>query len=337
MTTSTVELAHQSRIVFDETPGDETVIPDDQNNLNGQGHQPASDGILLVIHAGAGSIGKGRTPERVAQVEADLRHALDAGYALLAAGAPAVDAVCAAIHVMEDAPEFNAGRGAALTSEGRVAMDACLMTGDGEVGSVMGLAHAKHPIDAARAVKERTKHVAFARPADALLAGWGVELEDDEYFITDDRRRSLANAQANGDEWEKHGTIGAVARDAQGRLAAATSTGGITNQMPGRVGDTPLTGCGTYAADDSVAVSCTGIGEAFIKEVAAHQLADRVRFAGQSPREAAAAVLDGVAAHRGDGGLIVVPAHGGGIMAFNSEMMNYGYASPAGSKVNGGH
>lgn len=306
------------RVVIEETP------------------DTGSDDILLVIHAGAGSIGTWHTPERIALVESDLRRALDAGYALLAAGKPATEAVCAAIHVMEDAPEFNAGRGAALTSEGLVSMDACLMTGDGEVGSVIGVTHAKHPIDAARAVKEQSKHVAFAKPGDDLLAGWGVELADDDYFITDERRRSLANAQANGDEWEKHGTIGAVARDAQGRLAAATSTGGITNQMPGRVGDTPMTGCGNYAADDSAAVSCTGIGEAFIKEVAAHQLADRVRFAGQSPREAVSAVLDGVASHHGDGGMIVVPSHGSGVMAFNSEMMNYGYACPAGSKVNGG-
>ena len=247
--------------------------------------QADPDGILLVIHAGAGNRGKKDTPERRAQVEQDLNRALEAGYALLEQGAPAEDAVCAAIRVMEDAPEFNAGRGAALTSEGIVSMDSCLMTGDSE------------------------------------------------YFITPARQESLREAQSNGDEWEKHGTIGAVARDASGNIAAGTSTGGITNQMPGRVGDSPLPGCGTYANNDSVAISCTGIGEAFVKEVAAHQVSDRVLYAKEDPVEAAKAALDGVARHHGDGGMIVVPAHGDGAMVFNSEMMNCGWKSPKGSYV----
>ena len=138
---------------------------------------------------------------------------------------------------MEDAPEFNAGRGAALTSDGIAQMDACLMTGDGEVGAVTGVSTVKNPIDAARAVKEQTKHVLFADPTDAEIADWGVATESNEYFITEQRRQSLAEAQSGGDEWEKHGTIGAVARDAEGNIAAGTSTGGITNQMHGRVGD----------------------------------------------------------------------------------------------------
>ena len=217
-------------------------------------------GITLVIHAGAGSRGKHSTPERIAQVELDLQRALDAGYQLLESGAPAHEAVVAAIHVMEDAPEFNAGRGAALTSDGIAQMDACLMTGDGEVGAVTGVSTVKNPIDAARAVKEQTKHVLFADPTDAEIADWGVATESNEYFITEQRRQSLAEAQSGGDEWEKHGTIGAVARDAEGNIAAGTSTGGITNQMHGRVGDSPLPGCGTFANQSTVAVSCTGIG-----------------------------------------------------------------------------
>ena len=277
-------------------------------------------GITLVIHAGAGSRGKHSTPERIAQVELDLQRALDAGYQLLESGAPAHEAVVAAIHVMEDAPEFNAGRGAALT-------------GDGEVGAVTGVSTVKNPIDAARAVKEQTKHVLFADPTDAEIADWGVATESNEYFITEQRRQSLAEAQSGGDEWEKHGTIGAVARDAEGNIAAGTSTGGITNQMPGRVGDSPLPGCGTYANNDSVAISCTGIGEAFVKEVAAHQVSDRVLYAKEDPVEAAKAALDGVARHHGDGGMIVVPAHGDGAMVFNSEMMNCGWKSPKGSYV----
>lgn len=174
--------------------------------------QADPDGILLVIHAGAGNRGKKDTPERRAQVEQDLNRALEAGYALLEQGAPAEDAVCAAIRVMEDAPEFNAGRGAALTSEGIVSMDSCLMTGvDGEVGSACGLTTSKNPINVARAIKEKTKHVMFAKPGNDLLKEWGIELCDSEYFITPARQESLREAQSNGDEWEKHGTIGAVA------------------------------------------------------------------------------------------------------------------------------
>ncbi|KAB8288966.1 asparaginase [Bifidobacterium ramosum] len=325
------------------------------------------DGITLIIHAGAGDRGRHHTPERSAQVQSDLRRALDAGYAVLEAGGSAEDAVIAAIHVMEDAPEFNAGRGAALTSDGIAQMDACLMDGDGEVGAVAGVSTVKHPIDAARAVKDRTKHVLFADPTDAEIAAWGVETQPNEYFITEERRRSLAEAQAGGDAWakradeagdgaetagtsrdaagsgviggslgdEKHGTIGAVARDAAGRIAAGTSTGGITNQMHGRVGDSPLPGCGTFADRRTVAVSCTGIGEAFIKAVAAHQVADRVRFAGESVHDAAVATLAEVAAHHGDGGMIVLPANGRGVVAYNSEMMNFGYRSAAGERVNG--
>lgn len=295
----------------------------------------AENGITLIIHAGAGSRGKHSTPERRAQVEADLNRALDAGYALLEAGAPAHEAVIAAIHVMEDAPEFNAGRGAALTSDGIAQMDACLMTGDGEVGAVTGVSTVKNPIDAARAVKEQTKHVLFADPTDGEIDAWGVAKEPNEYFITEQRRQSLAEAQSGGDEWEKHGTIGAVARDAAGNIAAGTSTGGITNQMHGRVGDSPLPGCGTYADQRTVAVSCTGIGEAFIKVVAAHQVSDRVRFAGESVHDAAVATLDEVAAHHGDGGMIVLPATGRGVIAYNSEMMNLGYRSADGSFVQG--
>ena len=253
-------------------------------------------GITLVIHAGAGSRGKHSTPERIAQVELDLQRALDAGYQLLESGAPAHEAVVAAIHVMEDAPEFNAGRGAA---------------------------------------QEQTKHVLFADPTDAEIADWGVATESNEYFITEQRRQSLAEAQSGGDEWEKHGTIGAVARDAEGNIAAGTSTGGITNQMHGRVGDSPLPGCGTFANQSTVAVSCTGIGEAFIKVVAAHQVSDRVRFSGENVEDAATATLDEVAAHHGDGGMIVLPAVGRGVVAYNSEMMNFGYRSAQGGKVQG--
>ncbi|WP_348519502.1 isoaspartyl peptidase/L-asparaginase [Bifidobacterium sp. ESL0745] len=289
----------------------------------------AEDGPMLLIHGGAGSRGNHNAEE----VDRDLNRALDAGYARLKAGASAEEAVIAAIHVMEDAPEFNAGRGAALTSDGIVQMDACLMDGDGSVGAATGLGTARNPIDVAQAVKDKTKHVLFAEPTAQELADWGIETEDNEYFITDERRRQLVNAQNNGDDWQKHGTIGAVARDAQGHIAAGTSTGGITNQMHGRVGDSPLPGCGTFADQRSVAVSCTGIGEAFIKAVAANQIASRVRFAGQSVEDAAKATLDEIDGYHGDGGVIILPAKGRGVVAYNSETMKFGFRSESESKV----
>ena len=209
------------------------------------------------------------------------------------------------------------------------------MTGkDKEAGSAIGVEQARHPIDVARAIKERTKHAVFAKPSSDLLRDWGIETCDPEYFITDLRRQQLIEAQSGGDLWSRHGTTGAVARDRAGNLAAGTSTGGITNQMPGRVGDSPLVGCGTYAGNDSASISCTGIGEAFIKETAAYQIAARIRFAGQSPEQAAQAVLDGVTSHGGDGGVIVLPSHGPGLIAYNSPGMNYGYMSESGSEVN---
>ena len=279
-------------------------------------------GAMILIHAGAGDRGD-HTPEQSERIRADLRKAVQAGFEILKRTDDAAEAVCAAIHVLEDAPEFNAGRGAALTENGEAQMDACLMTGDGDAGSVLGVTCAKHPIDAARAVKESTKHVCMAAPSEELLTKLGVETVDNDYFITDARRISLAKAQREGDEWEKHGTVGAVARNSKGDVVAGTSTGGITNQMSGRIGDSPLPGCGTYANNHSAAISCTGIGEAFIKETAAAQIADRMRFAGQDAAQAARIVLDGVEAHHGDGGVIVMPANGEAVAAFNSEMMNF--------------
>lgn len=285
----------------------------------------AAEGPMILIHAGAGD-SCGETPEQSEQIRVDLKKAVRAGFDALKKTDDASEAVCAAIHVLEDATEFNAGRGAALTEDGKAQMDACLMTGDGDAGSVFGVTCAKHPIDAAKAVKERTKHVCMDNPSEELLDQLGVETVENDYFITDARLEMLAKAKKDGDDWEKHGTVGAVARNSKGIVVAGTSTGGITNQMNGRIGDSPLPGCGTYANNCSAAVSCTGIGEAFIKETAAVQIADRMRFAGQDPAEASRIVLDGVEAHNGDGGVIVMPTHGEAVVAFNSEMMNFAFA-----------
>ncbi len=287
-------------------------------------------GPLLVIHGGAGKRMHEDEPEHVARADEALRRALDAGMAKLDAGETALEAAIAAIHVMEDAPEFNAGRGAALTSEGKAELDAAVMLGDGSTGAVTGLTTARHPVDVARAVMECTPHVLFSQPTHEQLAAWGIEEVDNEYFVTDYRRQMLAETQALPDGgWSRpgHGTVGAVARDAQGNIAAATSTGGVTNQRPGRVGDTPLCGAGTYANQQTVAVSCTGTGERFVQEVAGYQIHARVKWAGETPAQAAAAMLEGVEDRGGDGGVIVVPAYGSGIVGYNEgAQMNYGYA-----------
>ena len=292
------------------------------------------DGILLVIHGGAGKRVHDMTPEQKASTDAALQEALAAGYAKLEAGAPAEEAVIAAIHVMEDSPCFNAGRGAALTLEGRAEMDCCLMRGDGSTGAACGLTSARHPIDVARAVMDKTPHVLFAEPSSEQLDAWGIEQIDNGYFVTEARQKALAEfkeRQAAGEPAPaadpRHGTIGTVARDVNGVIAAGTSTGGITGQQPGRIGDSPLCGAGTYCNQASVAVSCTGTGEKFIQEVAAYQVHARVTMAGESLEHAAGAMLEAVEDRGGDGGVIVVPAHGAGVVAFNEgAQMNYGYA-----------
>ncbi|MFR8697004.1 MAG: isoaspartyl peptidase/L-asparaginase [Bifidobacterium bifidum] len=220
------------------------------------------NGILLAIHAGAGDRSKDGRAQKTAQAERDLRRALDAGYALLEQGAPAEDTVCAAIHVMEDAPEFNAGRGAALTSEGKVSMDACLMTGDGEVGSAAGLTTARHPIDVARAVKERTKHTMFTLPGeDCCCARGASNAANPSYFVTGNAGvRPSARAQSEGDAWEKHGTIGAVARDAAGHVAGP----GRHQTDAGARRGFAAAGCGgVREVDDGVIVSY-GYRRAFV-------------------------------------------------------------------------
>ena len=203
---------------------------------------------VVVVHGGAGRRRHPFTPEREQQAAADIKCALDAAMAVLDAGGSALDAVVAGVHVMEDAPEFNAGRGAALTSEGRAEMDSCVMTGDGRCGAVAGADCVRNPIDAARAVMEKTPHVLMVEPTEAQCEAWGVQTAPQSYFILPEREKQLAELQALPDGgWDKpgHGTIGVVARDAAGNIAAGTSTGGVTNQQPGRVGDSPIAGAGT--------------------------------------------------------------------------------------------
>jgi beta-aspartyl-peptidase (threonine type) len=285
---------------------------------------PDPDGIALAVHGGAG--------DRVEPLDgpdayhAGLRAAVQAGERVLRAGGPAVDAVCAAVTALEDNELFNAGRGAALTTDGTVELDAALMTGDGRAGAVAGCRTVRNPVFAARAVLERTPHVLMVAPDDGLLTEWGLEQVPNSYFVTDRRVRELERVRSATADGTRHGTVGAVARDAHGRLAAATSTGGVSNQLPGRVGDAPIVGAGTYAADDTVAVSCTGEGEYFLRGVVAYDISARMAYLGasleQAVRDTVAAKLD---ATGGSGGLIATGHDGTVVIAFNSNAMFRGH------------
>ncbi|MFZ3485647.1 isoaspartyl peptidase/L-asparaginase family protein, partial [Sphingomonas sp. 3-13AW] len=252
----------------------------------------------LVIHGGAGVIERARmTPEREKAARAGLDQALAAGEAVLARGGSAVDAVEAALHVLEDDPSFNAGRGAVFTYEGTNELDAAIMDGSNRAaGAVAGVTRTRHPISLARAVMEKSPHVLLAgKGADIFSVEQGLEQADPSWFATEERRRQLDELKAKKLGWfdvdMKYGTVGAVARDQAGHVAAATSTGGVTGKRWGRVGDSPLIGAGTYADDRACAVSATGAGEFFIREGVAHEICARIRFKGESLKQAADAVM----------------------------------------------
>ncbi len=289
---------------------------------------------VLLIHGGAGAIEKGEaSPEREAAIRDALRRALLEGQAILDRGGPALDAVEAAVRSMEDSPFFNAGHGAALTSEGTIEHDACIMDGTTRAaGAVCGVGRIRNPIQAARAVMERTPHVMLTGVgAEAFAREAGLPLAPPWYFFTPERQAALERVQAAKrakaatSERDRHGTVGAVALDAQGRLAAATSTGGYSDKMPGRVGDSPIVGAGNYA-DGRVAVSGTGHGESFIKTVLGHRLSCLVELAGLSLEEASRRALAELGAIGGTGGFIAVDAQGGAVLPFNTPGMYRGIA-----------
>ncbi|GAW41812.1 Isoaspartyl peptidase precursor [Brevundimonas sp. SH203] len=308
----------------------------------------------LAIHGGAGVIERASlTPEQDAAYRASLQKALDAGSAVLARGGAALDAVQAAIQVMEDDPLFNAGRGAVFTAAGRNELDAAVMNGaDLTAGAVAGLTTTRHPIAAARAVMERSPHVMLiGAGADAFAAQAGLEQVDPSYFFTERRWQGLvkalteagqpipdrpADAPAVGAQAalpapplneRKFGTVGAVALDARGDLAAGTSTGGMTAKRWGRVGDAPIIGAGTYASNaDGCAVSATGSGEYFIRATVARDICHRTAE-GASVQTAARAEIDEVGAIGGDGGVIVMGRDGAPAFAMNTPGMYRGGAS----------
>ena len=297
--------------------------------------------IRLVIHGGAGTILKEKmTPELERQYTQALAESLRAGHAVLAGGGTAVDAVMAAIVVMEDSPLFNAGKGAVFTHEGRNELDASILDGATRAaGAVAAVTTILHPIRAAGAVMRKSPHVMMiGAGAEAFATEQGLEIVDPAYFRTETRWNQLQKARAEErilldhdagpglaqPKDEKRGTVGAVALDSHGNLAAGTSTGGMTNKRWGRVGDSPIVGAGTWADNRTVAVSATGTGEMFIRSAAAHDVAARVQFTGATPADAADQVLGEIAAIAGDGGLIVLDAHGNHAARFNTEGMYRG-------------
>jgi beta-aspartyl-peptidase (threonine type) len=288
---------------------------------------PAASGWALVLHGGAGGRVEELTLDARGSYAEGLTRAYKAGADVLGAGGPALDAVCAAVEQLEDDPLFNAGRGAALTSAGTAELDACVMTGGGRAGAVTACRHARNPVFAARKVMEETPAVLLVAPDLDRLTEWDLATVEPEYFVTPARQQQLANVQARTLEPARHGTVGAAAIDVHGRVAAATSTGGMVNQSEGRVGDTPIVGAGTYARDGVVAISCTGEGEAFIRGVVAYDVAARVRYLGLPLADAIKATVTEELTDRGaSGGLIAVGSDGRVVVAHNSPAMFAAYS-----------
>jgi len=292
----------------------------------------------LVVHGGAGSMRPGNLdPEQERCARAGLEAALAAGAAILERREGALDAVEAAVRVLEEDECFNAGRGSVLTATGCIELDAAIMDGRSRAaGAVSGLRTTRAPISLARGLLEHGPHVFLSgHGADDFARDHGFEQVENHWFEIPERRRQLDELMAAGgfDDEVKYGTVGAVAVDIDGHVAVATSTGGLTAKRWGRVGDSPLIGAGTYADDRSAAVSATGSGEYFIRSVAAHQLAERVRIGGESLQQALDAVLADVNLLGGKGGMIAVSADGDAAWGFTTPAMYRGMADSTGRTV----
>jgi beta-aspartyl-peptidase (threonine type) len=307
---------------------------------------------VIAIHGGAGTLTRNTTnAQQQAQYRAALEAVLVPAQRLLADGGSALDAVSLAVDLLEDCPLFNAGHGAVFTHDGTHELDAAVMDGATlKAGAVACVSRVRRPLRAARAVMEHSAHVLLVGAgAEAFAREQGLELVSPDYFSTEARREQLRRALATDaavldhdgaalvfrtpapagplDESRKFGTVGAVALDARGNLAAATSTGGMTNKRPGRVGDTPLVGAGTYADNRTAAVSCTGTGEMFMRTVAAYDICARMAYGGVSLDQAAREVVMKVLpAIHGRGGLVAVDAQGNLSLPFNTEGMYRGWA-----------
>jgi beta-aspartyl-peptidase (threonine type) len=275
------------------------------------------------------------TPEQDALYRTKLAEAVEIGYAILEKGGTSLDAVEAVVQRLEDDSLFNAGKGSVFNSDGKVELDASIMDGNTlKAGAVAGVHHVKNPIRLARTVMEKSEHVFFIGDgAEKFAQEHGLELVDESYFFTEARWQSLQKAKAKESltEKEKHGTVGAVALDQHGNLAAATSTGGMTNKKFGRIGDSPIIGAGTYADNETCAISATGHGEYFIRAVVAHDIASLIRYKRLSIQAAAEeVVMNKLAKLGGTGGIIAIDRNANIAMPFNTDGMYRAY------KVQGG-
>lgn len=319
--------------------------------------QIADTNVVLVIHGGAGTIlKKNMTAETEAAYRAKLEEALKAGYQVIQEEGSSVKAVQAAINVMEDSPLFNAGKGSVYTNNETQEMDASIMRGeDKNAGAVAGVQVIKNPIDAAIAVMEKSEHVMLTgKGAEEFAGKHEVTIVDTSYFKSDIRLKQLKNVQekektildhdgdqgavdSSEDEFnvdlkdKKYGTVGAVALDLRGNLAAGTSTGGMTNKRYNRVGDSPIIGAGTYADNTTCGVSCTGHGEYFIRNVVAYDVSALMAYKGLSVSDAAQEVIDKQSEFGGKGGLIALDSNGNVAMPFNTEGMYRGYITSDGT------
>ncbi|MGL4496701.1 MAG: isoaspartyl peptidase/L-asparaginase family protein [Beijerinckiaceae bacterium] len=298
--------------------------------------------LALGLHGGCGTLDRSlMTEAEWAESRAHIADALRAGWAILSAGGRAVDAVEVTVTVLEDSPHFNAGYGAALTAASTHELDASIMDGETlNAGAVCACTRVRNPIKAARAVMESGQAVLLTGPAaDQFADTAGLTMVPPDYFTTQRRIDALASLKQRAQlgtlkaasEAEKHGTVGAVARDRHGHLAAATSTGGFNNKPVGRVGDSPIIGAGTYAHDGVCAVSCTGQGEIFIRRVAAHDVAARIRYAGATVQQASDALVHDVLKSHGIGaGMIALGAEGDPVAPYNTLGMYRGWVTGAG-------
>lgn len=292
---------------------------------------PAKPKWAIVIHGGAGVLDREKiSPEKDAEIRAALQLALASGADVLERGGSSLDAVEAAVRSLEDDPNFNAGRGAVMTYDGGFALDAAIMDGKNRAaGAVTGTTASRNPITLARKVMEASLHVLLSGAgADQFAIESGMEIVEQSYFETPERRRQweVYKAQKVGSVFqdEKYGTVGAVALDSEGHVAAATSTGGMTGKRWGRIGDSPIVGAGTYADDRGCAISATGTGEYFIRVGVAHEICARVRLKGERIVPAASAVMEEVKALGGEGGVILLTPDGQVGWSFNTPGMYRG-------------
>ena len=296
---------------------------------------------VLVIHGGAGGPGKGSmSPGKKKEYTTGLEEALKAGSEVLMKGGSSLDAVETAIRIMEDSPLFNAGKGAVFTREGKNEMDASVMDGKTlKAGAVAGVTTIKNPVSAARKVMENSPHVMLiGEGAEIFAKNQGLEIMDPSYFYTKERwdqylKAKKADSLANAEESRKHGTVGAVALDMNGNLAAGTSTGGMTYKMHGRIGDSPIIGAGTYANNNTCAVSATGHGEYFIRNVVAYDISALMQYKGWTLKHAAEyVIMDKLRSQGAEGGVIALDKDGNISMPFNTNAMFRGYVNSSGRK-----